>query len=91
MVHLGASADSVILLFVHLSVTAVTFMLTTLSSFHVQQSWIQYRSLPKHGTLVGHMTPLVQGLQVFGGLSGSESSCQFRKLATVHIQRVDDL
>ena len=33
---------------VHLSVPAVTSMLTMLSSFHVQQSWIQCHSMSKH-------------------------------------------
>ena len=84
MVHLQASI-------VHLSVPTVTSMLTVLSSFHVQQSWTQCRSMSKHGTLVGHMTSLVQGSQLFGGLPDSESSCQFRMLATVHIQVVNDL
>ena len=76
---------------VHLSDPAMTSMLTMVSSFHVQQSWIQCRSLSKHGTLVGYMTSLIQGSQVFGRLPGSYSSCQYRMLATVHIQRVDDL
>ena len=44
---------------VHLSVPAVTSMLTMLSSFHVQQSLIQCHSMSKHGILVGHMTSLV--------------------------------
>ena len=67
-------------------------MLIMLSSFHVQESWIQCCSLSNHGILVGHMTSLFQGSQqLFGGLPGSESSCQFWMLATVHIQRVDDL
>ena len=76
---------------VHLSVPAVTSMLTMLSSFHVQQSWIQCHSMSKHGMLVGHMTSLVQGSQLFGWLPCSESSCQFRMLAIVHIQQVDKL
>jgi len=45
----------------------------------------------KHGILVGHMIYLFQGSHLFGGLPGSKSSCQFGMLATVHIQRVDDL
>ena len=77
LVHLQASI-------VLLLVPAVTSMLTMLSSFHVQQSWIQCRSLLKHGTLV-------QGSHLFGGLPGSESSCQFHMLATVLIQWADDL
>ena len=75
----------------HLSVPAVTSMLTMLSSFHVQQSWIQCHSMSKYGILVGHMTSLVQGSQLFGWMPCSESSCQFRMLAIVHIQRVDKL
>ena len=78
-------------LIVHLSVPAVTSMLTMLSSFHVQQSWIQCHSMSKHGILVGHMTSLVQGSQLFGWLPCSESSCQFLMLAILYLQRVDKL
>ena len=41
--------------------------------------------------MVGHITSLVQGTQLFGVLPGSERSCQFRMLPTGHIQRVDNL
>ena len=34
------------------------------------------------------MTSLVWGTQLFGGLPGSESSCQFQMLATVHIEQL---